>query len=151
MLLASLSCEVKTGHVWSSSRKYRDNYRNRASWRSKLKLCLWVGASPVKATLTQLHRSDLLMLQELSAKWQMAVSQRGYCKFRAGSFWKHQPLQELLIDAHLAPWLQTLPGFPFSPHRISATLSDPSCWEESSSVKLLSIFKVPEGKHLLFA
>lgn len=80
------------------------------------------------------------MLQELSAKWRMAASQRGYCKFRAGSFWKHQPLQELLIDARLTLWLQTLPGFPFYPHCISATLSDPSYWEESSSVKLLSVF-----------
>lgn len=51
-------------------------------------VCPWVVAFPVKATLPQLHRATLLMLQQLSAKWQMAASQRGSCKFGAGSLCK---------------------------------------------------------------
>lgn len=86
MLLVSLSCDARTSHVRPSSRKY---LQVQSSCRTKLTLCLWVGAPPVKATLPQLHHPALLMLQELSAKWQMAASQRGYCEFRAGSLWKH--------------------------------------------------------------
>lgn len=100
-----------------------------------------------KVTLPQLQSSALLMLQELSAKWQMAAGQRGYCKFRAGSLWKHSHCRSYWLT-HDSLWgCRRCQGSPFfSLHCISATLSVPSCWEESSSLKLCcSVVKKPGG------
>lgn len=56
------------------------------------------------------------MLQELSAKWQMAARQRGYCKFRAGSLLETAATAGATDwRAHLALWRRTLARVPFLP------------------------------------
>lgn len=90
-MCSSLFFHEKWGLIlsWPSGRKCITNYRNLAAgklnWSCTVELALSLWKRPYLNSTALL----LLMLQELSAKWQMATSQRGYCKFRAGSLWKH--------------------------------------------------------------
>lgn len=80
--LSLLSYVVMTNHVWPSSNKYIPRVITGVEQlETKIAVVPLSCSFPCKATSPQLHRAALLMLQESSAKWQMAVSQRGYYKF----------------------------------------------------------------------
>lgn len=82
VLLASLSYGGITTRVWPSDNKHTTRIITGAEpLENRLAVVPLSWTFPCNATLPQLHHSVLLMLQELSAKWQVAVSQRGYCKF----------------------------------------------------------------------
>lgn len=95
VLLISLSCDVRTGHVWPSTRKYTANYRSRAagelnwSFAFELELSLW--KRPHLSCTTPLFwcsRSCLLSgewrrAKEVIASLEQAPSESSHCR----SYW----------------------------------------------------------------